>query len=100
MLVHVVLMRLRPGVSGAALGDLERRVRDLAESVAGPDSCVVGPNITEEPLSQEFEFGFVLRFASRVELDAYHVNPAHLPISLAIRDVSRTVLVFDLALAA
>jgi hypothetical protein len=90
------LMRLRSGVSGAALGDLERSVRELAESVAGPDSCAVGPNITEEPLSQEFEFGFVLRFASHAELDAYHVNPAHLPISLAIRDLSRTVLVFDL----
>ena len=97
MLVHVVLMRLRPGISEAALGELARRVGDLAESVAGPDSCVVGPNVTEEPLSQEFEFGFVLRFAGHAELDAYHVNPAHLPISLAIRDLARTVLVFDFA---
>jgi hypothetical protein len=96
MLVHVVLMRLRSGVSGAALDNLERGVRELAESVAGPNSCAVGPNITEEPLSQEFEFGFVLRFASYAELDAYHVHPAHLPIRLAIRDLSRTVLVFDL----
>src|SRR5215217_7274333 len=100
MLVHIVLMRLRSRASSAALYDLERRVRDLAEAVAGPNACVVGPNITEEPLLQEYEFGFVLRFASHPELDAYHVNPAHLPISLAIRDVSRTVLVFDLALAA
>jgi hypothetical protein len=95
MLVHVVLMRLRPGVSESALGELARRVGDLADSVAGPDSLVVGPNVTEEPLSQEFEFGFVLRFASYAELDAYHVNPAHLPISLAIGDLARTVLVFD-----
>ncbi len=97
MLVHVVLMRLRPGISGFALGELARRVADLAESVAGPNSRVVGPNVTEEPLSQEFEFGFVLRFAGHAELDAYHANPAHLPISLVIRDVSRIVLVFDFA---
>ena len=97
MLVHIVLMRLRPGVSGSALGELAQRVIDLADSVAGPDSCVVGPNVTEEPQSQEFEFGFVLRFPGHAELDAYHANPAHLPISLAIRDVSRTVLVFDFA---
>ncbi len=97
MLVHVVLMRLRPGISESALDELARRVGDLAESVAGPDSCVVGANITEEPLSQEFEIGFVLRFAGHAELDAYHANPAHLPISLAIRDVSRTILVFDFA---
>ena len=97
MLVHVVLMRLRPGISGSALGELAQRVGDLADSVAGPDSCVVGPNVTEEPLSQAFEFGFVVRFAGHAELDAYHANPAHLPISLTIRDVSRTVLVFDFA---
>jgi hypothetical protein len=97
VLIHVVLMRLRPGVVESALGQLARRVADLAESVAGPDSCLVGPNITEEPLSQEFEFGFVLRFADHGRLDAYHVNPAHLPISLAIRDLARTVPVFDFA---
>jgi hypothetical protein len=97
MLVHVVLMRLRPEVSGVALGELARRVSDLAESVSGPDASVIGPNITEEPLSQKFEFGFVVRFAGHAELDAYHTNPAHLPISLAIRDLARTVLVFDLA---
>ena len=97
MLVHVVLMRLRSRASSTALRDLERRVRDLAEAVAGPNACFVGPNVTEEPLSQEYEFGFALRFASHAELDAYHVNPAHLPISLAIRDVARRILVVDCA---
>jgi hypothetical protein len=97
MHVHVVLMRLRPGISELALGELARRVGDLAESVAGPASCVVGANVTEEPLSQEFEFGFVVRFAGHAQLDAYHVNPAHLPVSLTIRDLARTVLVFDFA---
>jgi hypothetical protein len=97
MLVHVVLMRLRPGKSESALGELARRVADLAESVAGPNSCTVGPNVSEEPLSQGFEFGFVLRLADHAQLDAYHVNPAHLPVSLAIRDLARTVLVFDFA---
>jgi hypothetical protein len=95
MLVHVVLMRLRPGISDSALDGLGRRLRTLAESVAGPDSCIVGPNVTEEPLSQEFEFGFVLRFAGYAQLDAYHVNPAHRAVSLTIRDLARTILVFD-----
>jgi hypothetical protein len=52
--------------------------------VAGPDSCVGGPNVSAEPLSQEFAFGFVSRFAGHAELDAYHTNPAHRPISLPI----------------
>jgi hypothetical protein len=95
MLVHVVLMRLRPGISDSALDELGCRLRTLAESVSGPDSCIVGPNVTEEPLSQEFEFGFVLRFAGYAQLDAYHVNPAHRAVSLTIRDLARTILVFD-----
>jgi hypothetical protein len=47
MVVHVVLMRLLPGVSRVALDELARHLGDLAESVAGPNSYVVGPNITE-----------------------------------------------------
>ena len=97
MLVHVVLMRLQPEVTETELLDLANRVRDLAGTVAGPDSSIVGPNITEEPLSHGFEFGFVLSFAGHAELDAYHVNPAHLAISLAIRNLTSSVLVFDFA---
>jgi hypothetical protein len=96
MLVHVVLMRLRPGITESTLSELAHRVSDLAESVTGPNSCVVGPNATEEPLSQDFKFGFVLKFTDHAQLDAYHVNPAHLPVSLTIRDLAKTVLVFDL----
>ena len=70
---------------------------DLAESVAGRNSCVVDPNVTEESIAQEYEFGFVMRFPSHTELDAYRVNPAHLSISLAIRYLARNILVFDLA---
>ncbi len=96
MLVHVVLIRLQPMVSETGLTDLADRVRDLAVTVAGPGSCVIGSNVTEEALSQEFEFGFVLTFASHRQLDTYHVNPAHLAVSLAIRDLARMVLVFDI----
>ena len=96
MLIHVVLMAVRPGASDAELSDLAGRVRELAETVAGPESCVVGPNVTEEPLAQGYDFGFVIRFPSRAALDAYLVNPAHFPVSLTIRDLADTVLVFDL----
>ena len=36
MVVHVVLMWLRPEVSASDLGELARGVRDLVETVAGP----------------------------------------------------------------
>lgn len=97
MFIHVVLMTLRPGVTETQLFNLSDRVRELAAMVAGPGSCLVGPNVTEEPFGQGYDYGFAIRFPARTTLDAYHVNPAHLPVSLAIRDLASTVLVFDLA---
>ncbi|MDQ3226834.1 MAG: Dabb family protein [Chloroflexota bacterium] len=95
MVVHVVLMRLRAGVSAVELDRLAERVLNLAESIAGKDSCMIGPNVTEEPLSQEYEFGFVVRFETREALAAYHADPAHEGVSHAIQDLTQTVLVFD-----
>lgn len=96
-LTHVVLMQLRVDVEASELTELAVRLRQLAVATAGPDSCLVGPNVTEEPLAQGYAFGFVLTFPNHGALDAYHVNPAHLPISLAIRSMATSVLVFDFA---
>ncbi len=96
MFVHVVLTRLRMGVAPENLEDLAFRIGAIANTIAGPGSWIVGPNVTEEPLAQGYDFGFVLRFRDRAALDAYHVNPAHLGISLAIRNLTESVLVFDL----
>jgi hypothetical protein len=89
-LTHVVLMRLRPGVAATDRDNLAARILALATASAGPNSCVIGPNVTEEPLAQGFQ-----TFPNHGALDAYHVNPAHLPISLSIRTLAETVLVFD-----
>lgn len=96
MLVHTVLLKVRPGKTGPELDDLSFRVRELAEAVAGAQSCAIGPNVTEEPLDQGYDFGFVIRFPDRAALNAYHVNPAHLAVSLTIRDLAETILVFDI----
>lgn len=97
MVVHVVLLRTRPGVSATELAELEQRISLLAQTVCGPDNSKVGKNVTEEPLAHGFDFGFVLRFHNRGALDAYHVNPTHLAVSLLIRDIASKVLVFDFA---
>jgi hypothetical protein len=97
MLVHTVLLQLRPDVTDHQLEGLAERLRDLASAASGPNSLAIGPNVTEEPLDQGYRFGFVIRFSDRGALDAYHVNPAHLAVRLAIRDLATTVLVFDIA---
>lgn len=97
MVYHTVLLRLTPLATPRRLDDLAERLRLLATAISGANACTVGPNVTEEPLQQGYQFGFILRFADRAALDAYLVNPAHLAISLEIRDLAETVLVFDFA---
>lgn len=96
MLVHTVLMKTKPGTTPAELRDLTLRIRLLASTASGGGSFAVGPNVTEEPLDQGYSFGFVLNFADHGALDAYHINPAHMAISLLIRDLAAEILVFDI----
>lgn len=96
MFVHTVLIETRPDASASELAELSQRIADLAFAVCGPGEFIVGANVTEEPLDAGFDFGFIIRFANRGVLDAYHVNPGHLAVSLAIRDISERILVFDL----
>jgi hypothetical protein len=88
-------MRLRPNAEQAGVEELAERLRALGEATCVPGGCVVGTNVTEEPLDQGYDFGFVFTFPNRCALDAYHVNPAHDGVSLAIRDLAETILVFD-----
>jgi hypothetical protein len=97
MVVHVVLLRIRPDVSATELSELEQRISELAQAACGPGNAIVGENVTEEPIADGFDFGFVLRFRNRGALDAYHVNPTHLAIAHLIRDLASKVLVFDVA---
>jgi hypothetical protein len=96
MLMHIVLMRLRPGVGASALSDLTFRLHELAAAISGPGACAIGGNVSEEPFSHGYDFGFALSLPDRATLDAYLVNPAHLAVSLAIRELISDILVYDL----
>ncbi len=95
MLVHTVLMRLRPDAEQQEVDELAERLLALGQANCVPGGYIIGPNVTEEPLDQGFDFGFVFTFPNRGALDAYHVSPAHVGVSLAIRDLADSVLVFD-----
>ena len=96
MLSHVVLLRVHPDVEQSRLDALAEDIRELGVLTAGPEACSVGPNVTEEPLDQGFGFGFVIRFASRDALAAYHAHPAHEGVSRSIQEMAETILAFDL----
>lgn len=94
-MLHMVLIRPRPEIGSAELAALTDAMRVLAME-AGALSLEIGPNVTHEPLDQGYTFGFVLRFADRPALMAYHVHPGHIPVSQTIQGMADSVLVFDL----
>lgn len=96
MLLHTVLIRPATGVTESVLDGLARQTARIAARLCGAGNYDVGPNTTQEPLDQGYVFGFILRFADRDALAAYHGDPEHLELSQRIQELAETVLVFDL----
>ena len=96
MLLHTVLIRPATGVTESDLDGLALQTARIAERLCGTGNYDVGPNSTQEPLDQGYTFGFILRFADRVALAAYHSDPEHRQLSQRIQELAETVLVFDL----
>lgn len=96
MLLHTVLIRPKLDVTGRDLDALAVQTAQIAERMCGTGNYDVGSNSTQEPLDQGYQFGFILRFADRNALAAYHVDPEHDLLSRRIQELAETVLVFDL----
>lgn len=96
MLLHTVLIRPKSQVTASDLDELTIQTTKIAERLCGTGNFDVGPNSTHEPLDQGYAFGFILRFADRAALSAYHADPEHERLSQRIQELAETVLVFDL----
>ncbi len=96
MLLHTVLIRPNTHVPNSDLEALALQTSRLAERLCGAGNYDIGPNSTRESLDQGYVFGFILRFADRDALSAYHSDPEHDLLSRRIQELAETVLVFDL----
>lgn len=96
MFLHIVLMQTRESLDDPRFAELTRSLRTLTDTIAGSGSLSIGPNVTEEPFAQGYDFGVVIRFRDRDELHRYHADSAHESISAMIQALSKTILVFDL----
>lgn len=96
MLLHTVLIRPKAHITGPDFDALTLQTAKIAERLCGSGNYEVGPNTTQEPLDQGYQFGFILHFADRDALAAYHGDPEHELLSQRIQELAETVLVFDL----
>ena len=78
MLTHVVCFKYREDVSDAVRDDHRRLLAGL-RSLAGVVDLKVGPDIVRS--ARSFDTGLVVIFENRAGLDAYAVNPQHVPVA-------------------
>ena len=92
MVHHIVLLRLKPGVTrdDARVRDALAALVALRGQIEGIARWEHGWNFTQRPIA--YDFGLYSSFASRAALDAYGPHPAHQAVVAQLREVMDWVL--------
>lgn len=78
MLTHIVCFKYRADVSEEVRTDHRSRLAGL-RGLAGVVDLKVGADVVHS--ARSFDTGLIVTFAGRAGLDAYAVNPVHVPIA-------------------
>ena len=92
MVHHIVLMKLKPGVTRddpRLRAGLDALIA-LREQIDGIDGWEHGWNFTQRPIA--YDFGLYSSFVSRAAFDAYGPHPAHQAAAVQLREVVDWVL--------
>jgi hypothetical protein len=86
MFVHLVLIKLKPGVTRADPRVLawEPMFAALERKCTGIVRFEYGWNTTDRPIA--YDFGINMGFATRADLDAYGPHPAHQEVVAKLRE--------------
>lgn len=96
MIEHIVLLKLKPGITEAQLKTLSDALLGMADEIPGIESITAGTNNSPEGKSQGYTYGFIVRFTDEAARDAYLPHPHHRQVAGEyIRPLVEDVLVFD-----
>ena len=92
MFVHLVLIKLKPGVTRAdpRVPKWEAMFVALPHKRPGSVRFEHGWNTTDRPVA--YDFGVNMAFATRADLDAYGPHPAHQEVVVALREIAEWVI--------
>jgi len=97
VILHLVLIKPRPGIEPGSVERLHRAVVGLAGEIPGIVDVRFGANVSPEGLGRGFAHGFVMTFVDTAARDAYLPHPAHRRILPLVEALAAEVLVFDIA---
>ncbi|MEP7275869.1 MAG: Dabb family protein [Betaproteobacteria bacterium] len=92
MFVHLVLIKLKPGIARndprvqpwrQAFAALEHQCRGIVRMEHGW-------NTTERPIA--YDYGINMAFATRADLDAYGPDPAHQAVVAKLREIAEWII--------
>ena len=96
MVEHIVLLKLKSDVTSAQLDALPDALMKMKDEIPGIESITAGLNNSPEGKSQDYSYGFIVRFADEAARDAYLPHPFHQKVAgEQIRPLVEDVLVFD-----
>jgi hypothetical protein len=78
MLIHIVCFKYKADVDDVARRDHRERLKELAR-LEGVVELKVGPDVVRSPRS--YDTGLMVMFSDRAALDAYQLNPQHVPVA-------------------
>ena len=92
MFVHLVLIKLKPGVTRTdpRVPAWQAKFAALEHKCAGIVRFEHGFNTTDRPIA--YDYGINMAFATRADLDAYGPNADHQEVVAALREIAEWVI--------
>ena len=92
MIVHLVLIKLKPGVarSDPRVPAWLEAFKALPQHCSGIVRFEHGWNTTERPIAHDY--GVNMAFATRADLDAYGPNPKHQQVLASMREFADWII--------
>ncbi len=92
MFVHLVLIRLKPGVarSDPRVPAWQANFSALEHQCGGIVRFEFGWNVSDRPIA--YDAGINMAFATRADLDAYGPHPAHQEVVAGLREIADWVI--------
>ena len=96
MIKHIVLLKLKEGVTEAQTQELLDGLKKLKNAIPGIQEVSGGYNNNPEGKSAGFTYGFIVRFRDAAARDGYVSHPEHQKLAkMLVRPIVDDVLVFD-----
>jgi hypothetical protein len=95
MIIHTVLLNLKPETTEDEIKVALDRIRDLQQVIPGILSVQIGQNLNHSN-NQGYTYGFVMHFLDREQLKIYASHPTHILAGKELVRISQSIIDFDI----